>query len=48
MKRDLHQGVHMNTRNSVVKYYTITFTINILMYQQGKPEAEYVLWEVQI
>lgn len=37
------KGVHINTRNSAVKYYTIIFTINILMYQQGKPEAEYIL-----
>lgn len=33
--------------NSVVKYYTINFTINILMCQKGKPEAECILWKVQ-
>lgn len=37
------KGVHINTRNSAVKYYTIIFTINILMYQQGKLEAVYIM-----
>lgn len=37
------RGSHEHKRNSVVKYYTINFTINILMYQEGKPEAENVL-----
>lgn len=39
------KGFTWTQENSVVKYYTIIFTINILIYQQGKPEAEYVLWD---